>query len=165
MFRHRWPIPLRHHAGATTCAPPMAMPPIHRRCDVSGPPMQVRRLSAYVGATAVSPPLACHPCENVGVTTCVTPLTMPPAGHRCVDGYLATVGTAAVAPLLNHCRLALPPLPQPCHRLPPSRHHSCVNWVVILAWLHLSRLSKLRFFKIYSEGVILPACPFWPHLL
>ena len=64
-----------------------------------------------VGATTYIPPVVCHQPTTTVSTGTSPPSVLPPSRHRWL-----TVG------------LPMPPLPPPCRRLPPSRHHCLVNW-------------------------------------
>ena len=84
----------------------VALPPVPRRCVVSGPTTQARCLSAGVGSTAVPPPLVPPPASQRWRNDVRPTGGLPPARRRCVHGHFTTVGAAAVVPPVNHCRLA-----------------------------------------------------------
>ena len=154
------------NVGSTTCAPPLVpppasqrwcndvnatvvLPPVPRRCVVSGPPTHARWLSAGVGSTAVPPPLVAPPASQRWRNDVCPTGGLPPARHRCVHGRVATVGAATVAPPANHCRLA-----SATTALPPSRHHCLVNWGITQ---HPVNMVDKAATSIHRPNVVLPA--------
>ena len=98
-----------------------------------------------VGATTYIPPVVCHQPTTAVSTGTSPPSVLPPSSHRWL-----TVG------------LPLPPLPPPCRRLPPSRHHCLVNWVELSVYAELSvRFLYERFEIVFAIGGSVNICDGW----
>ena len=101
----------------------VVLPPVPRRCVISGPTTQARWLSAGVGSTAVPPPLVPPPASQRWRNDVCPTGGLPPARRRCVHGHVTTVGAATVVPPEHSCRLAsataATTLPPPATVAPP----------------------------------------------